>query len=84
MDARTEKIELDPIIAAKLRERAAAQGITLNELLRPLAEGVNGEITEEEDPRLSAMREAMSDELFLADLAETMEDFKNVDAEFNH
>ena len=83
MGARTEKIEIDPIIAGRLRERAAAQGITLNELLRYFAEGVNGEM-EEEDPRISAMREAMSDELFLADLAETMEDFKNVDADFNH
>jgi hypothetical protein len=84
MEPKTEKIELDPLIAAKLRERAAAQGITLNELLRPLAEGVNGEMSEDEDPRISAMREAMNDKLFLADLAETMEDFKHVDAENNH
>jgi hypothetical protein len=42
MEPQTEKIELDSLIAAKLRERAAAQGITLEELLRPLAEGSNG------------------------------------------
>jgi hypothetical protein len=30
------------------------------------------------------MREAMSDELFLADLAETMKDFKHADCEQNH
>ena len=31
--------------------------------------------------RLAAMQEAMSDELFLTDLRETMEDFRHADAE---
>ena len=31
--------------------------------------------------RLAAMQEAMSDELFLTDLRETMEDFRHTDAE---
>jgi hypothetical protein len=61
MEPQTEKIELDSLIVAKLRERAAAQGITLDELLRPLAEGLNGEIYEEEDP-LPHSRDARGDE----------------------
>jgi len=42
MEPRTEKIELNLLIAAKLRERAAAQGITLDELLRSFAGVTNG------------------------------------------
>lgn len=34
--------------------------------------------------RIAALREAMNDELFLADLAETIEDFKYVDGEYKH
>ncbi|HEX7724082.1 MAG TPA: hypothetical protein VF397_18100 [Pyrinomonadaceae bacterium] len=33
------------------------------------------------DADLKAIREAMNDELFLADLREVMNDFRNVDAE---
>ena len=33
------------------------------------------------DAELKAMREAMNDELFLADLREVMDDFRDVDAE---
>ena len=33
------------------------------------------------DADLKAMREAMNDELFLADLREVMDDFREVDAE---
>jgi hypothetical protein len=32
-------------------------------------------------PKIAAMQQAMSDELFLADLREVMEDFRDVDAE---
>ena len=32
---------------------------------------LNGETGEDKDPRIATMREAMNDELFLADLAET-------------
>ncbi|MDQ3919309.1 MAG: antitoxin family protein [Acidobacteriota bacterium] len=35
----------------------------------------------DEDGKLAAMREAANDELFLADLRETMEDFAHADAE---
>jgi hypothetical protein len=38
-------------------------------------------IEEKEDPRISAMREAVNDELFLADLAETLEDFRHSEFE---
>lgn len=35
-----------------------------------------------EDIRLSAMREAANDSRFLADIAETMDDFRHSDFEF--
>jgi len=37
--------------------------------------------SEKEDKRVAEMREALQDELFLADLAETMEDFRPIDFE---
>jgi hypothetical protein len=37
--------------------------------------------TEDEDPRIDAMREAVKDDLFLADLAAAMEDFRDADQE---
>jgi hypothetical protein len=42
MEPRKEAIEIDSTIAARLRERAAAEGITLDELVRPLAEDKHG------------------------------------------
>ena len=57
-------------------------------VLRPLqplllAEGMKVEIIllSPDAARLAAMREAMSDPLFLADLQEVAEDFRHVDAE---
>ncbi len=57
-------------------------------LLRPLqplalAEGTKAEITlrTPDADKLAAMREAMNDPLFLADLREVAEDFRFVDAE---
>jgi len=38
--------------------------------------------TARQDERLEAMREAASDELFLADLTVTMEDFRHADRDF--
>jgi hypothetical protein len=43
MEPETVQIKIPSIIAAKLQARAEAQGITLDELLREVAEGTNGE-----------------------------------------
>lgn len=57
-------------------------------LLRPLrqlnlveGEKVSVVLIELSETKLAAMREAMSDPLFLADLREVAEDFRHVDAE---
>jgi len=59
-----------------------------NGLLRPLQQLALNEgqrisilLIEPEEARLAAMREAMNDPLFLADLQEVMEDFQYIDAE---
>ena len=43
--------------------------------------GQDGVAGAEQDAKLAAMREAMSDELFLTDLREAVEDFQHADAE---
>ncbi len=59
-----------------------------NGILRPLrqlnlieGEKVSVVLVEPAETKLAAMREAMSDPLFLADLREVAEDFQHVDAE---
>ena len=37
--------------------------------------------SDKKDERIAEMREALRDELFLADLSETMEDFRSIDFE---
>jgi hypothetical protein len=59
MEPQTVTIELDPSAAAVLRalqEKAEAQGLTLYEILRPLAEEWNG--TEIATPNLTTAQKA--------------------------
>ena len=42
---------------------------------------LNGKSDPIKDPRLELMQEAMKDELFLADLHEVMDDFRDADAQ---
>jgi hypothetical protein len=42
MEPQRETIQIDALTAAKLRARAEAQGITVDELIRTLAEETNG------------------------------------------
>lgn len=77
----------NPEVAAEIIAQAQARGISVEAFITSIIEELNGvhrDTTEDGDPRIAAMREAMNDEMFLSDLAETMEDFKYVDAEYNH
>lgn len=67
-------IEVNPEIAKKILTDAESKGISVEIYLREIVES-------EEDEKLAAMREAVNDELFMADLAETLEDFKHTDFE---
>jgi hypothetical protein len=76
----------NPELEAKLIAQAQARGVSVESLIASIIEGLNGVqsgATEIEDPRIATMREAMNDEMFLADLSEIMEDFKYVDTEYN-
>lgn len=81
------ELDLKPEVAARIEALAKARGVSMEAFIASLIEGMNtdliGEI-EDKDPRIAAMHAAASDELFLNDLAATMEDFKHVDAEYNH
>jgi hypothetical protein len=77
------RIELKPEVEAWIKAQSRARGISVEALIESVIEGGFSGTSGEDDPRVSAMREAMSDELFLADLAETMEDFKHADYEQN-
>ncbi len=74
----TVTLELRPEIEARAKQLALAQGKPLEELLAAVIET---NLISQEDMRFVAMREAMSDKLFLADLAEVMDDFKYAGAE---
>lgn len=67
-------IELNPEIAKQILTTAKLKGLTVEVYLHKIIEN-------EEDIRLSAMRDAVNDELFMADLAETLEDFRHTDFE---
>jgi hypothetical protein len=69
-------VELKPEIASQILNSAKLNGLSVEVDLHKIIE-------EKEDPRLSAMREAVNDELFLADLAETLEDFRHPDFNSN-
>ncbi len=64
-------IELNSEIAQKILIDASEKGLSVEVYLK--------EIIETEDERLNVMREAMGDELFLADLKEVAEDFHHID-----
>ncbi len=65
-------IEINPNIARRIITDASQKGLSVEVYLKKIID---------EDERLKAMREAMKDELFLADLKETMEDFHPLDFE---
>ena len=65
-------IEINPNIARRIITDASQKGLSVEVYLKKIID---------EDERLKAMREAMNDELFLADLKETMEDFHHADFE---
>jgi hypothetical protein len=67
-------VELNPEIAKQILTEAKLKGLSVEVYLQKI-------IKNEDDPRLSAMWEAVNDELFMADLAETLEDFKHTDFE---
>lgn len=58
MEPQSETIKIDATTAAKLREQAAARGITLEEFLRSLTEDVNGDRAIKE-PSVDEFMEAM-------------------------
>ncbi len=72
----TIQIELKPEIEARVKEEASAQGLAVEEFLVSVIEGTfqNGA----EDKQLLAKPEAMSDELFLADMKELAEGTENL------
>lgn len=63
-------IELNPNIAKQIIADASQKGVSIEVYLKKIID---------EDERLEAMREAMKDELFLADLEEVAEDFRHAD-----
>lgn len=70
-----EVLELNSEIARKILSDAEAKGLPVEIYLKQFVH------SEKEDKRTAEMREALQDELFLADLAETMEDFRPIDFE---
>ena len=74
----TVTLELKPEIEARARQIALAQGRRMEEIL---ASAIETGLPNDTDERFALMREAVHDKLFMADLAEVMDDFKYVDAE---
>ena len=66
-----QAVEVNPEIAKQILTVAETKGISVEIYLREIVES-------EEDEKIAAMREAVNDELFMADLAETLEDFKHI------
>lgn len=64
--------ELTPNLARKIIADASNQGVPVEAYLKNIIAN---------DERLALMREAVDDELFMADLDEVTEDFKHVDLE---
>jgi hypothetical protein len=64
--------EISPDIAKQILSDASQKGLPVEIYLKKIID---------EDQRLKAMREAMNDELFLADLEEIAEDFRHADFE---
>jgi len=65
-------IELKPEIAKQILSDASQKGLSVEVYLKKIID---------KDKRLKAMREAMNDELFLADLEEIADDFRHADFE---
>lgn len=65
--------DLNPATAKNILKSALREGVSVEVYLRKIAE--------KEDARIGSMREAADDELFMADLAETMRDFRDADFE---
>jgi hypothetical protein len=75
--ARKNKIrnfQVDPDLARNIIEAASVQGVSVETYLRQIAD-VEPSLAAD-DPRIAALHEAMTDELFLSDLSEVMEDFQ--------
>jgi hypothetical protein len=64
--------ELNPKLAEYILKSAAMKSISVETYLREVIEN-------KEDNRVSLMREAISDKLFMEDLSQTMEDFQYTD-----
>ena len=82
----TIELDLKPEVEAKIKAQAQERGLSVEAFIASLIEGLNVGHSDEadiEDPRIATMQEAVNDELFMADLRETMEDFKYADAEYN-
>jgi hypothetical protein len=67
--------EIDPNIAKQILNNAKSKGLPVEVYLKEVIE------TQKDDERFMIMREAVNDELFLADLEEIAEDFKHTDFE---
>ena len=70
-------LQVNPDVARQILADAAAKGEPVEAYLKRII----GNSPVEEDPRILAMRAAISDEMFLADLSETMDEFRHVDLE---
>lgn len=68
-----EVLELDAEIAGKILCDAETKGLPVEIYLKQFV------CSEKKDERIHKMCEALRDELFLADLAETMKDFRPID-----
>ena len=66
-----QSVEVNPEIAKQILTDAESKGISVEIYLREIVES-------EADKKLAAMSEAAGDKLFMADLAETLEDFKHI------
>lgn len=74
----------NPELEARIKAQAQARGVSVEAFIAAMIEkmnGVYGAVAEDDDSRIAAMRESVNDELFMADLKETAEDFKYADAE---
>ncbi len=71
------EIELKPEVEARAVEEAKARAVSVEEYLASIIEGSMSDGARDE--RFRMMEDAVRDKLFLADLAETMEDFKHAD-----
>jgi len=66
--------QVDADLARNIIEAAAVQGVSVETYLRQIGDTEPSVATD--DPRIAAIQEAMTDELFLSDLNEVMEDFR--------